>query len=67
MRGLWLTGQDVTSCGVVGAMMAGVLTASAIRGKNYLKQITSTAKPAAREPGPHGTNKTPRAKDETAA
>jgi len=30
--GLWLTGQDVVSCGVVGAMMAGMLTATAILG-----------------------------------
>ena len=30
--GLWLTGQDVLSCGVVGAMMAGMLTATAILG-----------------------------------
>jgi len=30
--GLWLTGQDVLSCGVVGAMMAGFLTAFQILG-----------------------------------
>ncbi|MFZ5722823.1 MAG: phytoene desaturase family protein [Pseudomonadota bacterium] len=30
--GLWLTGQDVVSCGVVGAMMAGMLTTTAIVG-----------------------------------
>lgn len=30
--GLWLTGQDVLSCGVVGAMMAGCLSAIAVRG-----------------------------------
>lgn len=30
--GLWLTGQDVLSCGVVGAMMGGLLTATAISG-----------------------------------
>jgi all-trans-retinol 13,14-reductase len=30
--GLWLTGQDILSCGVVGAMMAGLLTATAIAG-----------------------------------
>ncbi len=32
IKGLWLTGQDVLSCGVVGAMMSGVLTATAMVG-----------------------------------
>ncbi|MGA9573918.1 MAG: NAD(P)/FAD-dependent oxidoreductase [Lysobacterales bacterium] len=31
-RGLWLTGQDVLTCGVTGAMMAGLLTTSSIIG-----------------------------------
>jgi all-trans-retinol 13,14-reductase len=31
-EGLWLTGQDVLTCGVTGAMMAGLLTTSAIIG-----------------------------------
>jgi len=36
--GLWLTGQDVLSCGVAGAMIAGFLTATQILGfKNGLK------------------------------
>ena len=30
--GLWLTGQDVLTCGVTGAMMAGMLTTSSIVG-----------------------------------
>jgi len=30
--GLWLTGQDTMSCGVVGAMMGGVATFAAMRG-----------------------------------
>ena len=30
--GLWLTGQDVLTCGVTGAMMAGLLTASSVAG-----------------------------------
>ncbi|MDH4055033.1 MAG: NAD(P)/FAD-dependent oxidoreductase [Gammaproteobacteria bacterium] len=30
--GLWLTGQDILTCGVTGAMMAGVLTATTIVG-----------------------------------
>ena len=31
-KGLWLTGQDVLTCGVTGAMMAGLLTTSTIVG-----------------------------------
>jgi len=31
-RGLWLTGQDVLTCGVTGAMMAGLLTTASIIG-----------------------------------
>ncbi len=37
IRGLYLTGQDVTTCGVVSAMAAGYLTASVILRKNLLK------------------------------
>lgn len=32
IKGLWLTGQDVLSCGVVGAMISGLMTAIAIEG-----------------------------------
>jgi all-trans-retinol 13,14-reductase len=46
-KGLWLTGQDVLTCGVTGAMMAGLLTTSAIVGmrkaKGLLKRIFSPA------------------------
>ena len=37
IRGLWLTGQDVATCGIAGAMAAGYLTASAMLGRNLLK------------------------------
>ena len=37
IRGLWLTGQDIVSCGVAGAMAAGYLTASAMLRRNLLK------------------------------
>jgi len=44
-KGFWLTGQDVLTCGVTGAMMAGMLTASAILGArkaaSLLKRIYS--------------------------
>lgn len=37
MKGLYLTGQDVVTCGVAGAMFGGVLTAAAILRKNVMK------------------------------
>lgn len=37
--GLWLTGQDIMSCGVVGAMMGGVLTAQAVGGLKVLRLL----------------------------
>ena len=43
--GLWLTGQDILTCGVTGAMMAGMLTTTSIVGVRkmapLLKQIFS--------------------------
>ncbi|MEM8817780.1 MAG: NAD(P)/FAD-dependent oxidoreductase [Pseudomonadota bacterium] len=32
IRGLWLTGQDILTCGVTGAMMAGLMTTTAMLG-----------------------------------
>ena len=40
--GLYLTGQDIATCGVAGALMGGVLTASNILGKNLLAKIASS-------------------------
>lgn len=37
--GLWLTGQDILSCGVVGAMMAGMLTATAVAGPRRMAPV----------------------------
>jgi all-trans-retinol 13,14-reductase len=39
LDGLFLTGQDIVTCGVSGAVMSGVLTASAILKKNLMGEI----------------------------
>jgi len=36
LRGLFLTGQDICTCGVGGALLSGFLTASAVTGENLL-------------------------------
>ena len=40
VRGLYLTGADVTMAGVSGAMMGGVVSASAILGRNLMAVVT---------------------------
>jgi all-trans-retinol 13,14-reductase len=40
IKHFYLTGQDVSTAGIVGAMASGLLTASAITRKNMLKKIT---------------------------
>lgn len=40
IRGLYLTGQDVASLGVVGALYGGVIGASAAAGKNFLSVVS---------------------------
>jgi all-trans-retinol 13,14-reductase len=37
--GLWLTGQDTLTCGVTGAMMAGMLTATAMVGMRNMSPL----------------------------
>ncbi len=39
IKNLYLTGQDVVSCGVGGALASGLLTASAMTGKNLMKRL----------------------------
>ena len=39
IKNFYLTGQDIVTAGVGGALFAGVLTASAVTGKNVLKNI----------------------------
>ena len=39
LPGLWLTGQDVVTAGIGGALMSGVVTASAILGKNVVNEV----------------------------
>jgi all-trans-retinol 13,14-reductase len=39
IKGFFLTGQDITSCGVTGGLMAGLLTANVILKKNIIKKI----------------------------
>jgi all-trans-retinol 13,14-reductase len=49
IRGLYLTGQDVASLGVVGALFGGVIGASAASGKNLMSAVTkpfAAAKPS---------------------
>ncbi len=39
IKNLYLTGQDIVTCGVAGALFAGFLTASAVLGKNVLAKV----------------------------
>jgi all-trans-retinol 13,14-reductase len=43
IRGLYLTGADVASLGIVGALFGGVLSASAALGKNLVSAVSKPA------------------------
>ena len=41
IENLYLTGQDIVSCGIAGALMSAVITSSVITRKNMIKEIAS--------------------------
>ncbi len=47
VKNLLLTGQDISTCGIGGALMAGVLTTSSIMKKNMMEQILKETEPSA--------------------
>ncbi|MCC6768130.1 MAG: FAD-dependent oxidoreductase, partial [Bacteroidia bacterium] len=44
IKNLFLTGQDIVTVGIGGALMSGVLTAAAITKKNLINEIVQQAK-----------------------
>ena len=50
LPGLYLTGADICTAGVGGALMSGVLTASVLARRNLLATILKTPRPASTQP-----------------
>ncbi len=50
IKGFYLTGQDIVTCGVGGALMAAMLTANVLLKKNMMKVIVDEAKRKAAQP-----------------
>jgi all-trans-retinol 13,14-reductase len=48
IAGLYLTGQDVVTCGVAGALFGGVLTASVLLKRNLVKAVLMSSRERAR-------------------
>ncbi|MEL6674607.1 MAG: NAD(P)/FAD-dependent oxidoreductase [Bacteroidota bacterium] len=46
IKNLWLTGQDVVTAGIGGALFSGLLTASAITRKNFMKEVMESHFPS---------------------
>jgi all-trans-retinol 13,14-reductase len=44
VKNLYLTGQDVVSVGIGGALIAGALTAQVVSGKNLMSKISKRKK-----------------------
>ena len=44
IKNFYLTGQDIVTCGVAGALFAGFITASALLNKNIVKEIMTSKK-----------------------
>lgn len=42
IKNLYLTGQDIVSCGVAGALISAVITSTVMTGKNMIKKIAGT-------------------------
>ena len=45
VKGLYLTGQDICTAGIVGALMSGLMTTSAILNKNFINDLLKDTAP----------------------
>ena len=42
IKNLYLTGQDIVSCGIAGALLSAVVTSTSLTGKNIIKKIAKS-------------------------